>query len=141
MKNSLIVVGFIVCALASFGLMQLSKSLMKDYGEWAPDGKHMQSVENTASGMLDKCRLDRMQGRIKGHKESMECSNPAIHDAFAKEGFPHMDKVDEFLAQRVEYAKKADKNEITEEELRQLVGDAQTYLLESAKPATAEAKK
>jgi hypothetical protein len=134
MKNILIIIGFIVCAAASFGLMTISKSFVKNNGEWAPGGVHMRHVEEQAASMMDKCRLDRMEGRLKGHKESAECSNPTIRTAFAKEGFPHMDKVDEFLTQRAEYGRKADSHEITEDEMHQLGADAETYLLDSVKP-------
>jgi hypothetical protein len=135
MKNLFLIIGFIVCALASFALMSLSKSFMPQLGEWNPNGTHMRHIEASAQGMLDKCKLDRLQGRLKNHQESVSCSNPVLRDAFVKEAFPHMDKVDEFLAERLEYAKKLDNNEITEDQMHDVLADAQLIMLESTKSA------
>ncbi len=129
MKNTLLIIGFLICAAASFALMEYSKNFMKDYGEWAMDKPHMKNISMNTQSMVDKCKLDRLQGRLKGHKESAECANPTLREAFIKEGFPHVDKLDVFLAHRVELAKMADDNQISEDTLAQRISDELFTLL------------
>lgn len=136
MKNTFVVIGFIVCALASFGLMQLSKSIMlSQQGPWSQGEPHMKHIEAASLSMIDKCKLDRMQGTLKGYKDSMECSNPTMREAFLKEGFKDMGKVDEYLAQRVIYAGKLDAGEITEDDMRQSLEGFLAEMLAAANKA------
>lgn len=139
MKNAIIVFGFILCAVAGFALMNISSSIVPTSGPWAPGGKHLTAIERIMQPILDKCKLDRLQGRLKNHEESVGCSNPAMKEAFIKEGFTNEGKLDEYLKQRKDYAIMLDKNEITEDQKSGLTLEAMDKLLEFA-PAE-EAKK
>lgn len=139
MKNVIIVLGFILCAAAGFALMNLSSSMAPESGPWATGGKHLTAIERIMQPILDKCKLDRLQGRLKNHEESVGCSNPAMKEAFIKEGFTNTEKLDEYLKQRKDYAIMLDKYEITEDQKTGLTLEALDKLLEFA-PAE-EAKK
>jgi hypothetical protein len=135
MKKPLIVFGFILSALAGLALMQARDFVVQNKNPWSMGEAHMQRVEADAQSMLDKCKLDRMQGRLKGYAESAECSNPSLRAAFQKEGFPDMDDVDIFLKQRLQYAKMADSQQITESKMRELTDDDLAMMLESVENA------
>jgi hypothetical protein len=139
MKNAVIIFGFIICAIAGFALMSMSGNMHFDAGPWAQGGKHLLEVEKVAQPMMDKCKLDRLQGRLKNHEESVGCSNPTIREAFIKEGFTNLQKLDEYLNLRKEYAKKLDANEVTEDQKRSLTEEALVNMLDFA-PAEPQKK-
>lgn len=124
--------GFILSAFASFFLMQLTDAIVKS-NPWRQGGDHMQKIEASAQLVIDKCKLDKMQGRIKTFAESVVCSNPALRTAFQKEGFPHLDKVDEFLAKRVECARKLDEKPGDDSEAHSCAEGALAELIKSAR--------
>lgn len=132
MKNAIIVFGFILCAVAGFALMNISSSIVPKAGAWAMGGTHINAIERVMQPVLDKCKLDRLQGRLKNHEESVGCSNPAMKEAFVKEGFTNEEKLDEYLKQRKEYAVMLDKNEITEDQKSGLTLEALEKMLDFA---------
>lgn len=129
MKNTLLLLGFVICAILGLLLMQMPEKLLAARGPWQPGGPHINNVEFAVRSVVDKCMIERVQGRLKGHAESIKCSNPALRAAFEKEGFPQMEKLDVYLASRVEWAAKADSGEITEDDLRSELDDGLAKLL------------
>lgn len=129
MKNAFVILGFIASAALGLALMQVPGMIKPD--PWAGSGEHMKHVEAATSGVIDKCRLDRMQGRLKGHVESVECANGALKAAFLKEGYPDAVALDAFLAKRLDAAKKLDAKEIEEEDEQRLLQDALSELLDA----------
>lgn len=119
--------------------MNISSSIVPVTGDWAMGGKHITAIERVMQPVLDKCKLDRLQGRLKNHEESVGCSNPAMKDAFIREGFTNTEKLDEYLRQRKEYAVMLDESKITEDQKSGLTFEALHNMLEFA-PA-GEAKK
>lgn len=124
MKKLVIIFGFILCAVAGFALMNISSTLTPYAAAWANGGVHMTAIEQKVMSMMDKCRLDRLQGRLKNHEESVGCSNPTIREAFIAEGFTNTEKLDEYLKLRQDYAKMFDAGEITADQKRDRTEDA-----------------
>lgn len=132
MKKSLVVIGFILSALLSLVLMQLPEKFYHPPAGWLNGSVHVMHVLQATQPMMDKCKLDRLQGRLKNREESVQCSNPAIREAFAAEGFPHMDKVDAFLEKKLELARQFDAQKLPEEELSGGIDKAFDELLATA---------
>lgn len=119
--------------------MNLSNSIRMPGGVWAAGGEKMVALEQAIQPMLDKCRLDRLQGRLKNHEESAACSNPAVREAFIKLGYTNTEKLDEYLKLRKDYSRMFDNNEISDEQKRTLTEEALQNLLSHA-PAEAATK-
>ena len=132
MKNLVIILGFILSAIAGFALMNISSNIPMASGAWAVGGEKLMAVEQSAQPMIDKCRLDRLQGRLKNHEESVSCSNPAVREAFIKHGFANTEQLDEYLKLRKDYARMLDNGEIAEDRKLQLSEDAMQKLLRFA---------
>lgn len=132
MKKCFIILGFVLFSALGFMLMQLPEKLIANRGPWESGALHMQNIDKSVMSVLDQCRLERVQGKLKGHAESAQCSTPTFRAAFEKEGFKEMGKVDEYLASRVEAARKLDNGEITDEEFRAHIGEGLEALLKFA---------
>jgi len=68
--------------------------------------------ESAAAGQ--ECADKRKSGKLKNHRESVECSNPQIQKVFEHNGFPRMDLVAQYMEKRLELAEKMDRHEITQ---------------------------
>jgi hypothetical protein len=69
-----------------------------------------------ASAIAEECRNKRVAGQIKNQVGSIECSNDRMRQVIAASGYPHMDLVDLFLANRLVLARKIDNGELTPED-------------------------
>ena len=60
-----------------------------------------QAAFRDASAIAEECRNKRVAGQIKDQVGAIHCSNDRMCQVIAASGYPHMDLVDLFLANRL----------------------------------------
>jgi hypothetical protein len=75
--------------------------------KWAP---LMPKAGEESQVAAAQCRDKRVNGELKTHADSAQCSNPRITAAFAQIGYPYMDLVKELTDKRLAEAEKLDKS-------------------------------
>lgn len=76
------------------------------------------SISQQATGLRASCESQLTSGAIKTRLAAEQCANPAIHDLYARAGWPDMDILDAYLAKREAIAAQWDRNAISPEEAR-----------------------
>ncbi len=64
----------------------------------------------------EECKAKRLSGQLPSHAASVQCSNPAMLQAFNATHYRYMDLIEYFAAKRLEVAAKIDRGELTEQE-------------------------
>lgn len=132
MRKFLTIIGFGIAVAASFTLMQMENAQKISTTPWGFDGIHVQRISRDVRAINDKCKLDRLQGRLKNKEAAAVCSNPSIREAFVKEGYPFKDKLDAFIARRLEIHKMGDEGKLSDEDMQKEQDKALGELLNEA---------
>jgi len=94
----------------------------RDPLQWA-----MQLAQRSA----DECRAKRVSGELPTYAASAQCSNPTMLAAFNEAHYRYMDLIQFFAAKRLELARRIDRGELSEQQVKLETTKAYTAIIEA----------